>query len=236
MAGTSATQQAAREIAHVEPLFKFDDKIAPAHTALLVIDMQNDFMADGSMADREGLDMSAIREMAGRLPDLCDAARKAGVLVVFVRNHYTTERNFYLSDVWLEQAARARNGSYTVNPVCPPGEWGSEFYGNIRPGAGDVVVTKHRFNAFHNTDLDTVLRSNGIRTMVFTGCATNVCVESTARDAFMRDYYVVLTSDGTAAFSEAAHKATLANIGQFFGQVASISEVCSAWERTAAGA
>lgn len=231
-----ATQRAARTIAHIEPLFKFDDKIAPAHTALLVIDMQNDFMADGGMADREGWDSAMIRDMAGRLPEFCDVARRAGVLVVFVRNLYTSDRNFYLSDVWLEQAARVRSGSYTTHSVCASGAWGAEFYGNIHPEAADVIVTKHRFNAFHNTDLDTILRTNCIRTLVFSGCVTNVCVESTARDGFMRDYYVVVTSDGTGAYSEDAHKATLSNIDKFFGQVATIADICSVWSRAARAA
>jgi nicotinamidase-related amidase len=85
--------------------------------------MQNDFAAEGGMSDREGLDCSMIREMAMRLPKLCDAARRASVLLVFVRNLYSTERNFYLSDVWLEQAARMRKGSYTEYPVCGTGTW-----------------------------------------------------------------------------------------------------------------
>ena len=191
------TRKAARAIAHVEPLLDFDNKVAPAHTALLVIDMQNDFCADGGMATREGFNVTRVREMAARLPDFCAAARDAGVLVIFVRNIYTTEKNFYLSDAWLEQAARVRKGSYTLQGVCAAGHWGGDFYGNIHPEAGDVVVIKHRFNAFHNTNLETILRSNGIRTLVFSGCLTNVCVETTARDAFMRDYYVVVTSDGT---------------------------------------
>jgi ureidoacrylate peracid hydrolase len=232
MTNVSETRRAARATAHVEPLFDFDSKVNPAHTALLIIDMQNDFCADGGMATREGFDVTPVREMAGRLPDFCTSAREAGVLVIFVRNLYTTEKNFYLSDAWLEQAARVRKGSYTLQGVCAAGHWGGEFYGNIRPEAGDVVVTKHRFNAFHNTDLETILRSNGIRTLVFSGCLTNVCVETTARDAFMRDYYVVVTSDGTGAYLESDHQGTLFNIARFFGQVASIAEVSSSWERT----
>jgi ureidoacrylate peracid hydrolase len=234
MSETTDTRNAARAIAHVEPLLDFDAKVAPTHTALLVIDMQNDFCADGGMATREGFDVTSVREMAARLPDFCAAARVAGVLVIFVRNLYTTEKNFYLSDAWLEQAARVRKGSYTLRGVCAAGHWGGEFYGNIRPEASDVVVTKHRFNAFHNTDLETILRSNGIRTLVFSGCLTNVCVETTARDAFMRDYYVVVTSDGTGSYLEADHRGSLFNIERFFGQVVNIADVCSAWARFAA--
>ena len=130
-----------------------------------------------------------------------------------------------------EQAARMRKGSYTEYPVCGTGTWGAEFYGNIRPAEHDVVVTKHRFNAFHNTDLDTILRANGIRSLVFSGCVSNVCVESTARDAFMRDYYVIVTSDGTAAYTAESHNATLSNIDKYFGEVSTIADVCAIWQR-----
>jgi Isochorismatase family len=96
-------------------------RVDPAHTALIVIDIQNDFCAAGGMMDNEGLDLSAVQEMAGRLPDLIDAARAAGVLVVFVRNVYSTAANWYLSDAWLEQAERKRKGSYVDRAVCAPG-------------------------------------------------------------------------------------------------------------------
>jgi len=102
---------------------------------------------------------------------------------------------------------------------------------NSTETSGDVVVTKHRFNAFHNTDLDTILRANGIRSLVFSGCVSNVCVESTARDAFMRDYYVIVTSDGTAAYTAESHNATLSNIDKYFGEVSTIADVCAIWQR-----
>src|SRR5262249_39362116 len=154
-----------------------------------VVDMQNDFCAPGGLVSKDGRDISAALEMAGRLPAFIDAARKAGVLVVFIRCVYTTENNAYLSDAWLEQAARKREGGYTRIPVCCDGEWNGDFYGDVRPKAGDVVVTKHRYSAFHATNLDLVLRTNAIRSVILTGVVTNVCVETTAREAFVRDYY-----------------------------------------------
>ena len=231
MSDNPRLQDAARAIAHGNPLFAFPDKVAPAHTAVLVIDMQNDFCGKGGMADREGFDVAPVADMAGRLPAFLDTARAAGVLVIFVRNLYSTERNFYLSDAWLEQAARVRKGSYTLHPVCGAGQWGGDFYGDLTPRDGDAIVTKHRFNAFQGTDLDLVLRSNGIRTLVVTGCLTNVCVETTARDAFMHDYYVVVPSDATATYSDADHQASLRNIDRFFGQVTTTGDLGRVWPR-----
>ena len=225
--------EAARELSSRPLLVELEQKVDPAHAALVVVDVQNDFCAPGGMMDREGNDLSAVQTMGAALPRLVEAARSAGALVVFVRNVYSTDGNTYLSDVWLEQAARQRKGSYTVSPVCAPGSWEGEFYGDARPLPGEPVVTKHRFSAFHNTDLETVLRARSIRTVVLAGVASNVCVETTAREAFVRDYYVVFLSDGTATYDRAAHEATLRVVDQFFGQVATIDEVVACWRALA---
>jgi ureidoacrylate peracid hydrolase len=224
---------AAAAVAHVEPLIGLERKVDPRHTALIVVDVQNDFCAEGGMMDREGLDLTGVQEMAGRLPELIAAAREAGALVVFVRNVYSSEGNAYLSDVWLEQAARRRGDSYTKRDVCAADSWEGAFFGDVAPQAGDPVVTKHRFSAFHNTDLDTILRSHGVRTLVMTGVASNVCVETTAREGFVRDYYIVFTEDGTATYREEDHAATLRVIDRFFGEVVSIDAVAEAWARHA---
>lgn len=204
-------------------------KLEPSHCALIVVDILNDFCADDGAMAAEGLDVSMAQEAAQRLLALLDAARSAGALVVFVRNVYTTERNLYLSDVWLEQARRRRAGSYTERPVCPPDSWGNDFYEQVRPREDEAIVTKHRFDAFLNTDLDLILRSNGIRSVVLSGVATNVCVETTARHAFVRDYYVVLAEDCTAAYSREEHEASLRTIDRYFGEVVSSERIASVW-------
>jgi ureidoacrylate peracid hydrolase len=220
----------AERLAHIRPLGSLAEKVAPAHTALLVIDMVNDFCAPGGLVSKDGRDISAAQDMAKRLPAFIDAARGAGVLVIFIRCVYTTENNTYLSDVWLEQAARKREGGYTRVPVCCDGEWNGAFYDDVQPKKGDVIVTKHRYSAFHNTNLDLVLRSNAIRSVILTGVVTNVCVETTAREAFVHDYYVVAAEDGCAAYVQADHVHSMSNIDRFFGQVASIEEICTIWD------
>jgi ureidoacrylate peracid hydrolase len=224
---------AAARLSHRELLSSLEQKVAPGHAALVVVDVQNDFCAPGGMMDHEGLDLAAVQEMAARLPSLIEAARAAGVLVVFIRNVYSTEGNLYLSDSWLEQAARRRGGSYTRRDICAEGSWEGDFYGDVRPLPGEPVVTKHRFSAFHNTDLETILKSHAVRTVVMSGVASNVCVETTAREAFVRDYYVVFLSDGTATYADEDHQATLRVIDRSFGQVASAGEVEAVWEAAA---
>lgn len=216
---------------HVEPLLDLASKVHPAHTALVVIDMQNDFCADAGMMARDGNDLSAVQAMAERLPDLLEAARAVNCLVVFVRNVYNTETNWYLSDSWLEVASRRYAGeTYTAHPACPPDSWNGDFYGRVRPQQSEPIVTKHRYSAFHATDLETILRAHGIRTLIMTGVATNVCVETTAREGFVRDYYIVFPADGTAAYSRQAHEMTLQNIALHFGEVTRIDELIKTWK------
>ena len=229
MSDTSTTAEAADALSHVPILRTLEEKVDPRHAALIVIDVQNDFCAPGGMMDNEGLDVSSAQAMGDRMPGLIDAARRAGSTVVFVRNVYSSSGNSYLSDVWLEQATRRRGESYTKRDVCAAGSWEGDFYGEISPLPDETIITKHRYSGFHNTDLQTVLRANGIRTVVLAGVATNVCVETTAREAFVRDYYVILLDDGTATYTDADHAATLSIIDRNFGQVATIAEVVDAW-------
>jgi ureidoacrylate peracid hydrolase len=204
-------------------------KVDPNHAALLVVDVQNDFAAEGGMMDREGGDLTMSQGIIPRLEQLIDQAREADVPVIFIRNIYSTDANWYLSDSWLEQAKRARQGSYVIHSVCAADSWAGDFY-KVRPTEKDVIVTKHRFSAFQDTDLDLILRSRGIRTLIMTGIATNVCVESTARDGFFRDYYIAFTSDCTATYLQEDHDGTLNNIRRYFGEVVTADEVAACWK------
>jgi ureidoacrylate peracid hydrolase len=223
------SMSAARRLAHVAPLATLAEKVRTSHTALIVIDMQNDFCASDGFVARGGRDVAHVQQMAKRLPALIEHARAAGVLVVFVRCAYSSDDNRYLSDVWLEQAARRQGGGYTLAPVCQDGTPGGDYYGGIRPQAGDIVITKHRYSAFHGTDLDMILRSHGVRTVVLTGVSTHVCVETAAREAFVRDYYTVVVKDGSAAYSQEEHETALKLVDRFFGEVTSIDDIRPLW-------
>lgn len=227
---SETTQEIAARLSRVRPLVTLEEKVAPAHTAVLVIDMQNDFCSPDGHIAKSGRDISASHHVASKLPDMLATARQAGALVVFVRNIYSTEHNHYLSDVWLDHAAQKRDGGGTRTPFCAAGSWGAEFYGNLRPESGDALVTKHRYSAFHNTDLETILRANGIRTIVLTGAVTNVCIETTAREGYVRDYYVVLVEDGTAAYSVEDQSATMKNVRRYFGSVAPVVDLETIWK------
>jgi ureidoacrylate peracid hydrolase len=211
-------------------------KVDPRHAALIVVDVQNDFCAPGGMMDREGLDLSLVHDMIPRLQKLIAAAGRAGVFTVYIQSVYGLAGNEYLSESWLEQAQRRRKGSYTEYPVCARGSWNGDFYEGISPSEGDVIVNKHRFDAFESTPLDLILRSKQIRTVLMSGVATNVCVETTARRAFVMDYHVVFVGDCAATYSPEEQAMTLRNIDRYFGQVATHDEVIACWPRRAKSA
>lgn len=205
-------------------------KVDPSHTALIVVDVQNDFCAPKGMMDREGNDLSLVQAMVPRLQRLIEAARASGVFVVYIQSIYGLAGNELLSESWLEQAARRRKGSYTQYAVCAEGSWNFEFYEGIQPIEGEAIVNKHRFSAFEGTPLDLILRSRGIRTLIMTGVATNVCVETTARQGFVMDYYIVFAGDCTGTYSREEQETTLRNIDKYFGQVANHDEIIACWE------
>lgn len=202
-------------------LSSLKDKVAPGNAVLIVVDLQNDFLAEGGVFDKIGKDVAALGHIVPRIAELASAARRTGVPVVFVRY---SQSPWTESEVQLEQRRRGRANER----VCGEGTWGAEFY-QLQPSETDVVVTKHRYSAFLGTDLAVLLRSLRVKTLVLTGVATNGCVEATAREGFMNDYYVVVVDDACATFSAPAHLASLDNIRDAYGVVCRAAEVSTIW-------
>jgi ureidoacrylate peracid hydrolase len=198
-------------------------RVDPTTTRIVVVDVQNDFLADGGWFHTHGEDLGPMRAAVGNIVEFLPVARQAGVPVVFVRATYDRK---WLSEPMLERHKRV--GLDITH--CEEGSWGAEFY-EVRPEEGDMVVTKHRYSAFMGTELDTYLRAQGVKNLVFTGVTSNVCVESTARDAYMLDYHVLVVADATASYNEEVHEATLTNIRRAFGTVVNRAEVGEAWRR-----
>jgi ureidoacrylate peracid hydrolase len=208
-------------------LVPLDEKIDPRHTALLVVDLQNDFCADGCALARTGADMDPPQAAARRMAELVDVARSTGVVPIFVRlvgdPHAETE-------AWVDQRIRRAGAPY--RPWATADSFGAAFYA-VEPRADEPVIDKYRYAAFQGTKLEHVLKRHGIRTLVVGGVATNVCVETAVREAFVRDYYVVLVEDGCAGTSQEAHDAAIANLGKFFCQVVDSGEIVDTWARAA---
>jgi ureidoacrylate peracid hydrolase len=196
-------------------------KVAPAHAALLVIDVQNDFVADGGFFDQIGADVRTVQKAIPRLARLIEQARSAGVRVIFVQAIYDPQ--------YLSAPMRERNLRRAVEmPRCLTGSWGADFY-LVQPAAGEPVVIKHRYSAMLNTGLDALLKRHGIRSLLLTGVATDTCVESTGRDAYFTDYYVSIVSDCCGAASESDHLGALARFDRDYGAVVNADQVAAAW-------
>jgi ureidoacrylate peracid hydrolase len=198
-------------------------KAEPGRAALLVIDVQNDFAADGGFFDQIGADVRSIQAtVIPALARLLESARAAGMLVVFVQAIYDAQ--------YLSAPMRERNKRRQVEmPRCLTGSWGADFHG-VRPAPGEPVVIKHRYSAMLNTELDAVLKRCGISSLLLTGVATDTCVESTARDAYFMDYYVTLVADCCGAFNEGDHLGALKRFDRDYGAVVTSDDLIDVWE------
>ncbi len=182
-------------------------------TALVVVDVQNDFChKEGIFSKYRKIALGHIERAIESLSVLIEKCRQLNLPIVFIKTEHSAWTD---SPSWLTRL----EGDGEKMRICPPGNWGSEFY-RIKPKESDCIVTKHRFSGFVGTDLDLVLRSRGIKDLLVTGVATNVCVESTARDGFNRDYNIILIEDCCGAFDQGEHDATINNIKKYFGNVA----------------
>jgi nicotinamidase-related amidase len=181
-----------------------EDMVRPAHTALLIIDMQRDYCGDARVA--LGLDPTPQRQATPVIEDLVRAGRAAGVLPIFVQNVLSGDGSTH-SGVAIANELHVWN-SFGVSDEASDG---SGFVDGIGYQPNDIVVTKRRNSAFFGTDLDLVLRSNAIQTVVLVGQATFACVDTTARDALCHDYYVTVVEDAVATVAEERefHEASL---------------------------
>jgi nicotinamidase-related amidase len=193
--------------------------VDPRRAALIVIDMQNAFVAEGAPLETPG-----ARTMLPRLERLIQFARRERMPLV-----------------WTQSDHRPPYGGLMLRkfPVIGEqrclwqGEPSFEMYPHMlqpREGECEYRIVKHKYDAFFETNLDAILRFHRIETLIVTGTATNACCESTARSAFMRDYQVAFPSDANATFDPAMHEATLKNIDLLFGRVMTTAELLAEME------
>lgn len=197
---------------HREEPWSFDKDRA----ALLVIDMQKDFVDEGAI-----MEVAMARHRIPTMRRVIDRCRDAGVPVIYTR-HVLSDR-FEVSP--LETAYQPRLKVTGMRE----GSVGIEIVPELAPLPHETVISKHRYDAFHNTELETLLRnirgSGQVDTVIIIGTVTNICCESTARSAFMRDYKVAFVSDANGGLDDASHNATLEIIGRVFGRVMSATEL-----------
>jgi ureidoacrylate peracid hydrolase len=192
-------------------------------SAIVVVDMQNASASKGGMLDIAGVDITSAPRVVAFIQKILDAARRASVLVVYVQMGYKPDLsnsggpdspNFHKElAIHLMHCRPELKGK-----LLTEGTWDFAIVDELKPQPGDLVVLKTRYSGFAGTTLDSQLRTRGIRYLFFAGIASNVCVESTLRDAYFQDYWPILIADGAMPAGPAAmHEATLFNVESFFG-------------------
>jgi nicotinamidase-related amidase len=209
---------------------ELSELVDPAHSALLIVDMQRDFCEAGGAFDELGVDLSMYPPVIPRIARVIAGARRAGVQVIFIQMTVLPGR-LSESPAQIRFNLRLHLASHgDVEPLryAADGSFGQEILPELAPSDGDLVVKKYRSSGFWGTNLDMLLRSNGIKSVAVAGCTTEGCVESTARDALFNDYYVVIVEDCVASDDRAQHDASLLLMRHRF-DMASADEVLGVW-------
>lgn len=196
-------------------------ELVPAETALLVIDPQNAFCHPDGTLGRSGVDVAPLAAVVPRIVELMRAceAREIPVICTQNTNH-------------LEDAGRARHRiephtAKRATVASQPGTWDAELVAEVRDALPDGahVLEKHRWSAFYATRLDALLQILGTRLLIVTGTTTNACIETTVRDAYMRDFDVVIPRECVAGVRRDWHEAALAVWDHYVGEVVTLDEV-----------
>jgi len=183
--------------------------VNPQSAALVLVDLQNDLVGEGGIVDRRGEGREAkLRGLVPNTAEVVRRAREVGATIVYLRYSRTVDHK-HESPASLRWMLMKRG--FTADHVSAvEGTWGADVVSALAPMAGDTVIDKRRPSGFFGTDLDRILRARRIQTVILAGVSTHGCVEATARDAELRDYYVVLLEDCVGAYNDDLHQAAVA--------------------------
>lgn len=209
----------------VEVNFTQDIKVKPLKTALIVIDMQNAFASKGGMIDKLGLFSERNRKIIQPIQHLLKVARSVGVKIIYLRMVYRSDLSnaggIESPNYWKETGIVAmRETPEFKGKFITEGTWDAEIIEELKPHSDDIIINKSRYSGFVNSELHTILQAYNIKYLIFVGIATNVCVESTIRDAYFHEYFPILVSDCvTPVGMDYIQEATIFNVQNFFGWV-----------------
>jgi ureidoacrylate peracid hydrolase len=207
--------------------------VVPDETALVVVDMQNAYLSPGGYIDLVGFDVSGSPPVIEETAQVTAACRAAGIPVIYLQNGFSPDQREAggpSAPVWHKSNAlkfMRANEAY-AGKLITHGTWDHAIVGPLAPEPGDIVVPKSRYSGFAGTGLEQILASRRIRTLLVAGVATNVCVESTIRDAYHREFFPVMVTDATMAAGPGAQQATEFNVEKFFGWLTTGAEVRAA--------
>jgi len=210
-------------------------RVSADETAIVVIDMQNAYASPGGYVDQAGFDISGSAGTIHKIAAVLDTARSAGMPVIYLQNGWDPDYveaggpgspNWHKSNALKTMRARPE----LSGKLLARGTWDYELVDALTPKSGDIRLHKTRYSAFFNSQLDSTLRSRGIRNIVFVGIATNVCVESTLRDGFHLEYFGVMLEDATHHLGPPMmQEATVYNVEKFFGWVSTTADFCGSF-------
>lgn len=205
-----------------EKLFlTLDEVIAPKHTALVVVDMQNDFVhGRGQTAPISGEPLNIYQKIVPDFVNFIGVCRQVGVPIFWVITHHGRDIDF--------PAYKARMARRGEGPVCIEGTNGAELIREFVPQKGERLFIKHGYDGFTGNDLDICLKNQGIASLIMSGVATDTCVDATLKHGFHLGYYIVAGSDITAA---GEHDTYLKSFAKHYGFVASFKEIAKIWEK-----
>lgn len=196
-------------------------RLASQRCALVVVDMQNDFCAEGGYINKLGKDVAVYRNVVSSVARLVDAARTSGAPVAWLWACY--------EDAAVPPSMRVQKRKIGVDAICcASGSWGAAPFG-VEPLPAEPSFVKATYSGFSNPDFEPWLRRSGIETLVFCGVQTHVCVESTLREAHSKGFYVAVAADAVASHAPDAHALSLKTIGFLFGDVLAVADIDEAW-------
>jgi ureidoacrylate peracid hydrolase len=201
-------------------------------TAVIVTDMQNAYASKGGIFDRVGQDISGARTVIDNTLKIISAARVAGIKIIYLKMDLAPgSQEDGSRDLPSKHKGLGANRPKNNNKPMLQNPWNREIVDELKPLPGDIVIEKKRYSGFSGTNLNDVLKNSDITHLIFTGITTNVCVESTIRDAYSLDYWSILVADGTNhAGPSFTQQATLWNVEAFLGWVSTTNDILKAIE------
>ncbi len=214
--------------------------IDPRETALIMVDMQNDFCHPEGACGRNqetylarGLDPELVIATVPAQKELLAAAREAGIFVVHTQIVWEPGYDSPNKIHKITSATRGTDRPTRTEPFLVPGSWGADTHQELYPREGEHIVVKKGYSAFYGTDLETVLRRRAIKTLVIAGCITYACVLHTAFDAYVRDFDVIMSTDTVASWEPNLLEPALRIVELLLGAVSPVPEVIEAFQGTA---
>ncbi len=207
-------------------------------TAVIIVDMQNAFVKEGGLFHKWGMDVLANQSVIEPIRQISSAARERGCRVIYIAHRYSPDLREGGNPISVNQMRSVSLRFYREFPDMKDktiirDTWGAAVIDELKPVQGDIVVEKPRYSAFFSTNLDIILRTYNLKYLVFTGVATNTCVEHSIRDAYNLEYLPILVTDATMNTGPPFVKeATLFNIKLNYGWLTSTEKVMDMFKGT----